>query len=129
MIRRIEGLPREVFALELSGRITRDEVEEAMNLFDTTISESYYMAFFLDFLPNSQDISNLSNDIRFNNRLSLRGRTKRFAVAGNKKWRKIFDEISGFICCEARMFDSGHRNEAVSWLLTAPFLNAHDDDF
>jgi len=126
MFRRIEGLPRGVFGIEAGGRITRDELDETMGAFETTIADGYDVALLVEYLAELVEDPGVA-ETRFRNRLSLRGRTQRFAFVGDGKWCTRFDEFTRFVGCDAQMLPPGQRDAALTWLLEAPFLKVEND--
>lgn len=126
MISQIEGLPRQVFGFEAGGQIMRDEVDEMMIAFEATVADGYDLALLIEYHDDTIEDPGL-DDIWFSCHLSARGRTQRFAFAGNGKWRARFDDFTKFIGCEARMFPPGQRDAALAWLLEAPFLEVEND--
>lgn len=125
MIRRIEGLPRGVFAFEVDGLPTREIVDEVMIDFDATVGDSYDMALLIEFLPTLQSNTAFA-ELRFEDWLSARGRIRRFVFVGDERWRETFNEFARFVGGEARMFARGKRDAALDWLLKASFLSAPD---
>ena len=126
MFRQIEGLPRGVFGFEVAGRVTRDEVDEGMGAFEATFADGYDVALLMEYHADMVEDRGV-NKTRFRNRLSVRGRTQRFAFVGDRKWRTRFDSFTRFIGCDARMFAPGQRDAALAWLLEAPFLMVEND--
>jgi hypothetical protein len=126
MFRQIEGLPRGVFGFEVGGRVMRDEVDEGMGAFEATVAEGYDVALLIEYHADMAEDRGV-DEIRFDNRLSARGRTQRFAFVGDRKWRTRFDNFARFIGCDARMFLPGQRNTVLTWLLEASFLKVEKD--
>jgi hypothetical protein len=126
MIRRIGGLPRQVFGFEASGRLMRDELDETMGAFEATAADGYDVALRVGYHADMGEGPGV-DAIRFRNRLSASGRTQRFAFVADREWRTRFDDFARFIDCDARMFPPGQRDAALTWLLEAPFLKAEND--
>ncbi len=126
MIRRIGGLPRQVFGFEASGRLMRDELDETMGAFEATAADGYDVALLVEYHADLVEGPGVA-ETRFRNRLSARGRTQRFAFVADRQWRTHFDDFARFIGCDARMFPPGQRDAALTWLLEAPFLKAEND--
>ncbi len=126
MIRRIGGLPRQVFGFEASGRLMRDELDETMGAFEATAADGYDVALLVEYHADMVEDPGVA-ETRFRNRLSARGRTQRFAFVADREWRTRFDDFTRFIGCDARMFLPGQRDTALTWLLEAPFLKAEND--
>ena len=126
MIRRIGGLPRQVFGFEASGRLMRDELDETMGAFEATAADGYDVALLVEYHADMVEDPGVA-ETRFRNRLSARGRTQRFAFVADRQWRTLFDNFTCFIDCDARMFPPSQRDAALTWLLEAPFLKAEND--
>jgi hypothetical protein len=126
MITRLEGLPRKVFGFETAGRLTYAELDEVMNAFDATICVGYDTALLVEYQADVVEDPEI-DEIRFRNRLSARGRTRRFAFVGESKWRARFDDFVEFVGCGVRMFPPGQREAALAWLLEAQFLKVEND--
>ncbi len=126
MFRQIEGLPRGVFGFEAGGRIMRDEFDEVMIAFDATGADGYDVALLIEYHADMVEDRGV-DEIQFDNRLSVRGRTQRFAFVGDRKWRTAFDDFARFIGCDARMFAPGQRDTELTWPLEAPFLKVEND--
>ena len=126
MIRRIEGLPNGVFGFEAMGRVVRNEIDEMMINFEATIANGYDVALLVEYHPDMVEGPEV-HETMFRNRLSARGRTRRFAFVGGPEWQSRVDNFSSFVGCEARMFPPGQRDSALAWLLEAPFLKVEDD--
>jgi hypothetical protein len=125
MIRRIEGLPRNVFGFEAGGSVSSPEFDEVMNAFDATICDGYGIALLIEYHPGVGEGPRM-DESRFNYLLSMRGRTQRFAFVADRKWQTVFDNFSEFVSCDARIFSPGKRSEAIAWLIEAPFLKARE---
>ena len=126
MIRQIEGLPRQVFGYEAEGQITYEEVDGVMGAFEATIADGYDTTLLIEYHADVVEAPG-NEELRFRNRLSARGRTRRFAFVGESKWRVRFDDFVEFVGCDARMFPPGQREAALAWLLKAPFLKDRGD--
>ena len=126
MIKRLEGLPREVFGFEAAGRLTSAELDEVMNAFDATIRDGYDITLLIEYHSGLSEGPGVDKS-RFNYLLSTRGRTQRFAFVGDHKWQAAFDDFVEFVGCDARMFSPGKRDAAIAWLLEAPFLKVEND--
>ncbi len=126
MFRQIEGLPRGVFGFEAAGRAMRDEVDEVLGAFEATAADGFDVALLIEYHADMVEDRGVV-EIQFDNYLSVRGRTQRFAFVEDRKWRTAFDDFARFIRCDARMFAPGQRDTALTWLLEAPFLKVKND--
>ena len=126
MIRRIGGLPRRVFGFDASGRLMRAELDETMGAFEATAADGYDVALLVEYHADMVEDPEVA-ETRFRNRLSARGRTQRFAFVADREWRTLFEDVAGFIGCDARMFPPSQRDAALTWLLEAPVLKAEND--
>ena len=127
MISRLQGLPRLVFGCIASGQINSQDFDDLMNDIRASISEGYDIACLIEYRSGASFGPHMEQT-RFDNLRALRGRTRRFALVGAKHWRDHYSHVSSFLVdCEARMFLQGKRNEALAWLLAAPFLRDDHD--
>ena len=122
MISQLQGLPRLVFGCVASGQINSQDYDDVISDIHASISEGYDIACLIEYRSDASFAPHMEETI-FENLKELHGRTRRFALVGAKQWRDHYSHVSNFLVdCESRMFLQGKRNEALDWLLAAPFL-------